>query len=156
MDAPIVLIIEDESSFRSLLRFKIHRLGYTVLEATDALEGISLAKKHLPALVVCDFKMPHSPLNGYEVWEALQQDADLRTTPFIIHSGQVDDRWRQHWHPLLRKLDPISRQAGSNIRLVEKNGKSPNRVCAVIGEFLGAPPSGIEFGDGEKGAGMTD
>ena len=144
MDKPIALIIEDESSFRSLLRFKIQRLGYTVLETDNALEGIALAKKHLPAVVVCDFKMPHSPLNGYEVWETLQQDTYLRTIPFIIHSGQVDERWRQHLHPLLRTLDPIARQAGSNIRLVEKDGTSPNRICALINEFLGTPPVGIE------------
>lgn len=141
MDVPTILIIEDEPSFRSLLRFKMQRLGYHVLEAESGREGVILAKKHSPSVVICDFTMPQSELNGYQVWEALQHDPHLRSTPFILLSGQIDERWRQHWHPLLRTLDPISRQTGSTLRLVEKDGTSIARLSAILREFFGAPPS---------------
>lgn len=121
-----ILILEDDSAYRGYLRILLCRMNYNVIEASNGIQGVDMARKHKPDLILSDFNMPG--LNGYQVWEDLQQDEELRQIPFILQSSMVDSRWRNHRHPLLQTLENVSLQNGSTVRLLEKT----NTIAALL------------------------
>jgi CheY-like chemotaxis protein len=52
-----ILVIDDESWLREMIRLALEQQGFEVLEATDSADGIALAREHLPDLVLCDVNM---------------------------------------------------------------------------------------------------
>ena len=54
-----ILIIDDESQIRSMLRLMLEREGYEVLEAPDGIEGIRLYRQTPADLIITDLIMPH-------------------------------------------------------------------------------------------------
>jgi len=63
-DKPKVLCVDDAPTARALVR-RLLSARYLVLEATNGLQGIKVAKEARPDLVLVDLHMPH--LSGYEV-----------------------------------------------------------------------------------------
>ena len=56
--APLILIVEDNPRNLKLTRDLLNHHGYRTLEATDAEQGLALARAHLPALVLMDVQLP--------------------------------------------------------------------------------------------------
>ncbi|MBN1310238.1 MAG: hybrid sensor histidine kinase/response regulator [Anaerolineae bacterium] len=83
-----VLVIEDETpileNIIEILQF--HR--FDVIGAEDGLEGIELAKQHLPDLVICDIMMPI--LDGYGVLLQMSTDPLTASIPFIFLTAKID------------------------------------------------------------------
>jgi DNA-binding NarL/FixJ family response regulator len=77
-----ILVIEDEPEMRRnlLTILKLERLRG--LGAADGQEGIELAKREKPDLVLCDVMMPR--MDGYGVLQALREDPATVTIPFIF------------------------------------------------------------------------
>ena len=75
-----ILIIEDNDRNRAILRDILVFSGYEVLEAATGREGIELARKEIPALVLLDIQMPG--MDGYEVGRTLKGDA--KTSGIIV------------------------------------------------------------------------
>ncbi len=86
-----ILVIEDEPEMRrnivTLLRF--HQ--YEPIGAENGRQGLDLARRISPDLILCDVMMPE--LDGYGVLQALQADASLAGVPFIFLTakGEKDD-----------------------------------------------------------------
>ncbi len=83
-----ILIIEDHSQMRQLIERHLRKEGYIVLGAGDGTEGLSMAKEHVPDLIVSDIVMPG--LSGYDVLREIR--ADLHTThiPLLFISSKSD------------------------------------------------------------------
>jgi len=77
-----ILVIDDAEyileSTSTLLRFE----GYEVDVANDGMEGIEIAKKFKPDLILCDISMPR--LDGYGVLDHLRTNSNTDTVPFIF------------------------------------------------------------------------
>jgi CheY-like chemotaxis protein len=71
-----ILIVEDEPQNRKLFRDVLQYRGYTVLEAMDGREGIALARKHFPDLILMDIQMP--VMDGISATRALKQNEITR------------------------------------------------------------------------------
>lgn len=54
-----ILIIDDESQIRSMLRLMLERVGYEVIEAADGLEGIRQYRDNPADLIITDLIMPN-------------------------------------------------------------------------------------------------
>ena len=54
-----VLVIDDESQIRSMLRLMLERAGYEVEEAPDGMEGIRIYRENPVDLVISDLIMPN-------------------------------------------------------------------------------------------------
>lgn len=65
-----ILVIEDNPANLELVRFLLTYHGYTVLLARDGQEGVTVALKEQPGLILCDLQMPG--FNGYEVLRELR------------------------------------------------------------------------------------
>ena len=87
-----ILIVEDESVPRLQMREVLEEAGYSVLEAADGLEGISLFSLHQDqiSLVMLDLNMPHK--SGYEVLAEMQiADPDVNV---VVVTGYSPDEER--------------------------------------------------------------
>jgi DNA-binding response OmpR family regulator len=86
MGKPRVLLIEDEPHILLSLEFLLERAGYETASAADGDEGLALAKRLRPNVVVLDIMLPKR--NGYEVCRALKADPGLRSIPVIMLSAK--------------------------------------------------------------------
>lgn len=71
----LVLVTDDETENRHILRLLLEREGYTVIEATTGLEAIQAALVNQPSLVLLDVSMPE--MDGFEA--CLRLKSNLRT-----------------------------------------------------------------------------
>lgn len=67
----VILLIDDDPEVLVSLRKQLRKQNLTVLTSLDAREGVALAKRHKPGVVICDIRMPE--LSGIEVLEAIEQ-----------------------------------------------------------------------------------
>lgn len=75
-----ILIIEDEPGIQLSLQDEFESEGYVVYTAEDGEEGLEMAKKHAPDLIILDIMLPI--LDGYEVCKRLRMAGD--NTPIIM------------------------------------------------------------------------
>ena len=54
-----ILIIEDNKTNLSLMTYVLEKFGYSTCTATDGEEGLAVALREVPALIMCDMHMPH-------------------------------------------------------------------------------------------------
>ncbi len=81
MKARTILVIEDDPLNRKLVHALLTFGGYTVLEASTAEEGLSLAAETLPDCIVMDLRLPG--MDGLAATRRLKGDASLRAIPVI-------------------------------------------------------------------------
>jgi two-component system, cell cycle sensor histidine kinase and response regulator CckA len=84
-----ILLVEDESGLRRLMRTTLERQGYRVLEAKDGAEALSVCRQNLEhvSLVVTDLSMPR--MTGLQLREKV---VALRSTmKFLFISGYAED-----------------------------------------------------------------
>ena len=77
-----ILFVEDEESLQKVMGEMLEQNDYQMLRALDGEAGISAAKKELPDLILLDLILPKK--NGFEVLEALKQDATTKNIPVIV------------------------------------------------------------------------
>ncbi|HVQ76562.1 MAG TPA: GAF domain-containing protein [Candidatus Binatia bacterium] len=85
VEAPLVLVVDDERDLRELLRDMLLDAGFRVIEAGRALDAVEMARTCRPDLVTMDVMMPD--LDGFEAVRLLRQTAETRDTPVIMISG---------------------------------------------------------------------
>ncbi|MFT5141610.1 MAG: two-component system alkaline phosphatase synthesis response regulator PhoP [Rhodothermales bacterium] len=77
-----ILVVDDEDDLLDLLRYNLEKEGFSVIEARDGLEGISMAEKHAPDLIILDVMMPR--MDGVEACRRIRQHATLSSTPIVM------------------------------------------------------------------------
>ncbi len=88
--AKTVLIVDDSSSLRTVVKMALSRAGYEVLEAADGLEGLArLDEGTRVNLVVSDVNMPR--MDGISFVRQLKQHARHRFTPVIMLTTEGQD-----------------------------------------------------------------
>lgn len=83
-----ILIIEDNTDMLENISELLELTGYQTLKANNGKEGLVLAHKYNPDLVLCDIMMPE--LDGYGVLRAMENIPDLLGTPFIFLTAKAD------------------------------------------------------------------
>lgn len=83
-----ILIIEDEPQKRNNMQLILKRKGFGVSVAANGSECITLAKRELPDLILCDVMMPE--VDGYGVLGALRSERATETVPFIFLTAKGD------------------------------------------------------------------
>jgi len=80
-----ILVVEDEGLLRELMAEKLRFEGFNTIEASDGDEGLAVALKEHPDLIVLDLLMPK--MGGMEVLRHLREDEYGRSIPVIIVSN---------------------------------------------------------------------
>ena len=76
-----ILIIEDEPDQRRLIQLRLEARGYQVISAGKARDGIALAAREKPALILMDMILPD--MHGLDAAIKLKQNEETRATPVI-------------------------------------------------------------------------
>jgi len=92
-----VLVIDDEPDVLLLCRVNLEIAGHEVVEASDGLAALALARSASPDVIVLDVMLPH--LDGLSVLADLEADERTSGTPVILLTAktQIEDRlagWR--------------------------------------------------------------
>jgi CheY-like chemotaxis protein len=89
LSSPRVLYVEDHPSLRTAVLMSLQASGYGVLGAGDGEEGVEMARRERPDLILMDLHLPR--MSGWEALEALQTDPDTSAIPVIaVTAGDLD------------------------------------------------------------------
>ena len=81
----LVLVVDDELSFRFFLKALFETEGHEVMVGRNAKDGIAHLKKRKPDLITLDVMMPEH--GGLEMYRALNAESDWKDIPVIMLSG---------------------------------------------------------------------
>src|SRR5271170_2366767 len=82
-----ILLIDDDENIRSTFSMALCHHDYRVIEASSGTEGLQLARKHLPDLILSDISMPG--MGGQDVLKSIRESPELNTTQFVLMTGQT-------------------------------------------------------------------
>lgn len=88
-----ILIIDDDRIFLQIMSRKITAAGYEVLTAVDGIQGISLAFKEQPQLIILDIRFPAG--GGLETLKKLSLSTKTSNIPIIISTCLDDPQVKQ-------------------------------------------------------------
>ena len=83
-----ILVVEDDATLRETLVDILDLNGFRTVTATNGVEGLGIARRDLPSLIITDLAMPE--MTGFELLESLRADPALRTIPVIVISAKVE------------------------------------------------------------------
>ena len=79
--AKTVLIIEDNELNMKLFNDLLEAHGYQTLKSGDGMDGLELARKHHPDLILMDIQLPK--VSGLEVTRMIKADESIKSIPVI-------------------------------------------------------------------------
>ena len=82
-----LLIVDDEDGVRALVRMTLDNGLYEIIEASDGLEALDLAREHHPDLVLLDVMLPD--LSGMDVCRKIKDDPDLASTTVVMLTARA-------------------------------------------------------------------
>ncbi|HKP30399.1 MAG TPA: ATP-binding protein, partial [Gemmatimonadales bacterium] len=90
-DVPALLVVDDSEDLRVWIREHFAR-RFRVYEAADGAEGITLARQHLPDMVISDVMMPGT--DGFALCRALREQPETDFLPIILLTAQAGSQQR--------------------------------------------------------------
>ncbi|MBF0368179.1 MAG: response regulator [Magnetococcales bacterium] len=88
--AESILVVEDSATQRVVLERLLREAGFTPLGAKNGLEGLELARTHIPRLVISDVAMPE--MDGYQMCREIKRDQALANIPVMLLTGLDDPK----------------------------------------------------------------
>ena len=88
----LVLVVEDHEDTRTLLRTMLEMSGYLVAEAGDGEEGVRVARRLRPRLIIMDASLPR--LDGIAATRRIRSDSALKGVPVVFLSGHAQPDFR--------------------------------------------------------------
>jgi DNA-binding response OmpR family regulator len=83
-----ILLIDDSLMLRMTFGKALREFGYNVLEADSGVVGLSLARQHLPDLILSDIQMPGG--DGTTLLREIRHDPVLKTRQLVLMTGRPD------------------------------------------------------------------
>jgi CheY-like chemotaxis protein len=80
-----VLVVDDELDMRIFVTTLLETSGYKPLSAEDGIQGLEMARKDKPSLIILDIMMPRE--SGITMYRELKSDPDLKDIPVIMVSA---------------------------------------------------------------------
>lgn len=87
---PVILVVEDESAQREVIRYNLEAEGFRVVIAEDGEEGLLVAREEQPDLILLDWMLPK--VSGIEVCRQLKMRDDTRAIPIVMLSARTEDQ----------------------------------------------------------------
>ncbi len=84
-----ILLVDDEPDILEILSYNLSAVGYTVLTASNGVEGVAKAKKKMPHLIILDVMMPE--MDGIEVCEIIRKTNGLENTIITFLTARGED-----------------------------------------------------------------
>jgi DNA-binding response OmpR family regulator len=85
-DRPRVLVVDDDAITRMLVKLLLEREKFEVLEAANGRDGVDIAKRERPDLMLVDLNMPE--MDGYQAITTLRKDVSLARLPIVVLTSE--------------------------------------------------------------------
>ena len=132
-NAPLVLIVEDDTSLSKMYSMKFTTEGFRVMVANDGAEGLAMAAEAHPSIILLDMMLPK--YSGIEFLEQLQQHSKSITMPILALSNLTENQEKERALKLGVK------------EYLAKAMYTPEEVVAKVKEYLNIPlgvkPQGV-------------
>lgn len=89
MEKSTILVVEDDVDILQLVAHNLKAADFNVLTAQEGYEALSVAKKHLPQLVILDIMLPG--LDGFEVCKELRRSPTTRNIPILMLTAKGEE-----------------------------------------------------------------
>ena len=116
-----ILVVEDTEDNRQIVRDLLTNFGYELIEAADGAEGVALAQREQPDLILMDIQLPQ--VDGYEATRRIRAIPELAKVPIIAVTSYA-----------LSGGEAKTRAAGCDGYVAKPF--SPRELLAKIREFL--------------------
>lgn len=90
-----ILVIDDKHDIRALVCKFLNKKGFFAFRAKNAWQGLRLASRFLPDLILLDISMPL--INGFTVLKRLKESEKTMHIPIIMLTGRDDDNSKEKW-----------------------------------------------------------
>jgi len=87
---PLVLVVEDEVSLATMLRYNLEKQGFRVEEAGDGQEALTRIAEVRPDLVLLDWMLP--VMSGIEVCRQIRRGPTTRDLPVIMVTARTEEQ----------------------------------------------------------------
>lgn len=84
-----ILIIEDEEDIRELVKYNLQRENFDVLEAESGEDGLKLAERVPPDLILLDLMLPGK--DGLEICRMLKRNARTQNIPVVMMTARGEE-----------------------------------------------------------------
>lgn len=84
-----ILLVDDEKDILEFISYNLNKEGYEVLTAHNGRDGIELARKFVPQLILLDIMMPE--IDGMETCEELRKIGELDNTIIVFLTARGED-----------------------------------------------------------------
>lgn len=84
-----ILLVDDEPDILEIVGFNLQKEGFQVYKASDGLEGVTLAEKIKPHLILLDVMMPN--MDGMEACEKIRAMPDMKNTLIAFFTARGED-----------------------------------------------------------------
>lgn len=90
---PSILIVEDDAFLAGIYAKKFESEGWSIAFAANGDDGMKLATKDHPSLVLLDLRLQPEKMDGFEMLEQLKTNADVKEIPVLVltNLGQKED-----------------------------------------------------------------
>lgn len=87
-----ILVADDEKHIVQIVQFNLEKKGsYEVIVASDGEMALEMIRMEKPDLIISDIMMPK--MTGFELFEELRIDEELKKIPFIILTAKGQDSY---------------------------------------------------------------
>ena len=117
-----VLIVDDDSALVEVLTLRLKAQGFKTLSAGSGSQGLSMARREQPDLIVLDLRLPDS--DGFTICQELADSADTCAIPVIILSG-------------MERPDIIRRSREAGCQYYVRKPYDPNALLILIRHAIG-------------------
>lgn len=91
-DKRTILVVEDFDETRFMIKVVLEMSGYRVLEATNGVEAVEVARRERPDLILMDMGLPL--MDGFEATRAIRDEGDLGGVPVVAVSAHATAEYR--------------------------------------------------------------
>lgn len=147
-----ILLVDDSDLISGVLTEYFTNAGFTVLRAKNGVDGIAMAFRKIPDVIIMDVEMP--VLQGYQASRILKSRRGVKDIPIIMHTSLSEDRdefWARssgadefvtknfdNLEPLMRRVTALSDHPPFREDLISEDAPNVNRgfIMEVLGTII--------------------
>jgi signal transduction histidine kinase/CheY-like chemotaxis protein len=148
-----ILVIDDDASVRDLMSRFLGKMGFHVVTAPNAEEGVRLARQVRPLVITLDVVMPEC--DGWTVLKKLKSDSALAEIPVIMVTIVDNEAMGLDLGASSYLMKPVDRDRLAVLIEKHRTGRSATITGATGAPFISSPPQ-PRRGSGLRASGKVD
>ena len=124
-----IMLVEDDKSLREIYSIRLVAEGYDIVSASDGEEGLALAVKEKPDLIIADVMMPK--ISGFDMLDILRTTPETANIKVIMMTALSSEDQRQRGERLGADRYLVKSQVGIEDVV--------NVIHEVLGDVVAAP-----------------